>query len=141
MKHLIFLIIISSLTSCSRKPLDVSTQYWSRKDLASVIIDTPDPAKNHPKFGQKILISWSVSKKILSQGPLELDLKVNLKNNERIYRKVLLKKRSGTYQFEIYGDDFTKKGGLLSYFVELQSNGKPINTKRHKLWVEPITIA
>lgn len=140
MKYLLFFIITISLFSCTREPLDVSTQYWGRKDLASVIIDTPDPAKNHPLFGQRILISWSISKKEFEEGALSLHIKVNLKNNERIDQIVPLNERSGSYQFKIYGNDFVKKGGLLSYLIELQSDGKVIATKQHKLWVEPITF-
>lgn len=141
MKYLILSIIAVSLTACSTKPLDVTTEYWSRKDLASSIMDTPDPNKDKPIFGQRILISWSVSKKTFDEGLLELLIKVKLKNGQQTDQKIALEKSSGTYIFPIYGDDFTKKEGLQSYLIELQSNGQTIGTKRHKLWVNPITFS
>ena len=142
MKYFILPLLIFSLVSCSTSPhLEVTNQYWSRKDLASFIVNTPDPSKNDPIFGQRLIMSWSVSKKTFDSGPLELLIKVKLKNNEQIDQIIPLKETSGSYYFPIYGDDFTKKGGLLSYFVELKSNGETIGVCRHKLWVEPIIFS
>ena len=141
MKNFILLPVICGLVGCTTSSLDVTSQYWSRRDLASTIIDTPDPRKNDSNFGQRLLISWSVSKKIFNEGVLELHIKIKLKNGELISEVIPLQKASGCYPFPIYGDNFTKKGGLASYFVELQSNGHTIETYQNKLWVEPITFS
>lgn len=141
MKYII-IPIMTTLASCSSVPhLEVASQYWSRRDLASTVINTPDPEKNSQLFGQRLNISWYVPKKNFQSGSADLFLRVKLKNNEEINQTIPLKSSSGTYQFPIYGDDFTKKGGLLSYSVELRSGGKTLKTENHKLWVEPISFS
>jgi hypothetical protein len=137
-----FLPLLIFLASCSTKPhLEVESLYWSRRDLASSVVNTPDPEKQSRMFGQRVVISWSVSKKDFNSGPLELFIRVKLKDNEEIDQRIPLDNPSGTYYIPIYGDDFIKKGGLQSYSVQLLSGGKPIASRKHKLWVEPITIS
>jgi len=136
--YIIFLLFL--LSSCASKPLDVQTEYWRRQDLASYIIDTPDPAKAEPLFGQRIRISWSVSKKEFNQGPLSLEITVRLRNDEKLFHTKTLESPSGEYLFEVIGDNYTKKGGVLSYRVDLLSNGTIIHERHHKFWVEEITV-
>ncbi|MBS0655917.1 MAG: hypothetical protein JSR46_09080 [Verrucomicrobia bacterium] len=137
-----FILPLLLLVSCSTKPnLEVESLYWSRRDLASSVVNTPDPEKQSLMFGQRVVISWSVSKKDFNSGPLALFIRIKLKNNEEIDQRVPLDKPSGIFYVPIYGNDFTKKGGLQSYSVQLLSGDKLLATRKHKLWVEPIRMA
>jgi hypothetical protein len=134
------ILLLLFCTACKSPTLSVHSEYYTRQELASYIIDTPDPKKQQPIFGQHITINWNVSKKVFQEGPLELKLHVITKNGEMQEKNIALDKPSGTYIFPIVGKDFTEKGGLLSYKVELTSNGKEIATSKHKLWVDQIKI-
>lgn len=139
MKHYFFLFAFLTLcTSCSNAHLSCRSEYFSRKNLASTIIDTPDPRKSSDEFGQRLVIRWKVTEKKFSEGHLVLVLTVRLKNGEEKKSKITLKTRTGHTFYSIFGNDFAKKGGLQSYKAVLMSNGKALATSRHKLWVEKI---
>lgn len=143
MKYIAPFVLLSCLTltaSCRTTDLTVRSEYYNKEHLASYTMDTPDPRKNSSSFGQRLIINWSVPESTYQKGPLELVLRVRLKNGEEKNVKILLTKRAGQTFFPIFGNDFTKKGGLQSYFVELQSAGKTIDKNRHKLWVEMIKV-
>ncbi len=137
---IIFFILILFCGSCAKADLTVRSEYYSRSSLASTYVDTPDPNKESTAFGQRLAISWSVLPPIFEQGPLVLELVVRLKNGEEKTAKITLKRHEGRIFYPIVGTDFTKKGGLQSYFVKLISNGKVLAKSKHKFWVENIAL-
>lgn len=141
MKKLLMCVALLGLTSCTKADLSVRSEYYNRQQLASFHVDTPDPKKMGDAFGQRLIIGWSVPEKTFQEAPLELELRVRLKNGEEKSSKIVLKKREGHTFYPIFGKDFTKKGGLQSYLVRLCSNEKILARSRHKLWVERIKIA
>ena len=50
---------IICLTGCSTPEIKARTFYTSRKDLASYVIDTPDPEKRTIGQGQVIWVRWT----------------------------------------------------------------------------------
>lgn len=136
--RVIFLLLFFC-SACSNAPLSVQTEYFSRNDLASVIVDTPDPGKQQHIFGQRLYISWSVTEEQFEQ-PLELDCHIKLKNGQVLEQKIRLKLPVGTYIFPIIGENYTTNGGLLSYQIKLKANGKVLATTQHKFWVKKIDI-
>ena len=75
----IYLFAIAELvfmTSCQKTDLDVRSEYYNRKSLASYQVDTPDPRKSKLYGGQRIIISWRVDQETFDEGPLELLMKV-----------------------------------------------------------------
>jgi hypothetical protein len=137
MKYL-FLFLAFFVLSCSRPSLHVRSEYFSKRDLASFAIDTPDPLKDTNFFGQRLSISWQVPSTLLKEGKVEIHLIVRLANGEEKTSLIPIEKSFGFTFFPIVGDDYTKKGGLQSYFATLQVNGKIIAKSRHKFWVEKI---
>jgi hypothetical protein len=137
------LIILALLlcTACKSSTLSVHTEYFTRNDLASVIVDTPDPNKQEAIFGQRLYISWSLSKEQFAQKPVELACQIMLKKGQMIEKKIPVTQAFGTYVFPIVGQDFTKNGGLLSYQIKLVAADKVLATCRHKFWVEQIKIS
>jgi len=140
MKHICSLLPLLSFffASCSTAHLYVRSENYSRQDLASYAMDTPDPRKTSPDFGQRLVINWQVAESTFQKGPLELVLSVKLKNGEEKTSKTVLTKRQGRTFYPIFGNDYVKKGGLQSYFVELRSCGKTLTSSQHKLWVKKI---
>lgn len=124
------------LTSCSSRPLTVQTEYWRQKDLASYIVDTPDPQKQEPVFGQRIRISWHAPQ----NDALSLNVTIRLKNGDELQETYPLKKPSGELIVPVVGDNYSNKGGILSYRVLLQSGTEVIAESRHRFWVERINV-
>lgn len=141
MRIAVFLFLALLSTSCKRPTLAVESGYFTRKDLASYQVGTPDPNKLNPIFGQRLYITWNVTPQEFAQGPLELHIMANLKKEGTLDKKVPLDRASGSYTFSIAGDDYTKKGGLLSYKVTLLSDNKEIALSRHKFWVEELKFS
>jgi hypothetical protein len=138
MRYLFLLIL--TLTACNKPTLSVRSEYYGRNHLASVHVDTPDARKESHAFGQRLMISWSVSESTFEEGSLELIVQVALKNGEIKTSKVVLTQRQGQTFYPVFGKDYTKKGGIESYRVELQSKGQIVAKSQHKLWVERIKI-
>lgn len=135
-----YLSLLLFLTSCSHPSLTVQSDYWTPRDLASMHVDTPDPRKSSSDFGQRLNISWYIPKKTFKEGPCELVCHVRLKNQELKVETVPLHTACGSYSLQIVGDDFFKKGGLLSYLIELKASGHTIASSQHKFWAEPIIV-
>lgn len=128
-------------TACKSHTLSVQTEYFGRNDLASVIVDTPDPHKQEPIFGQRLYISWKLTKEQFAEKPVVLLCQVKLKKGQLLEKTVPINSLTGTYIFPIVGEDYTKHGGLLSYQIKLLGQDNVLATSRHKFWVEQIKIS
>ncbi len=138
--RVILLLLALSVSSCKSPTLSVDTGYFTRSDLASVKIGTPDPHKQEPIFGQRLYISWNATKEQMALGPLQLHIKVLLKKGKMLDEKVPLHTAAGTYIFPITGTNYTEEGGLLSYEIALLANDTQLSVSRHKFWVDQINI-
>jgi len=123
---------------CSHPMLQVRSEYFSRKELAASQVDAPDPRKESDNFGQRLCINWNVPNEVFNAAPVDLVLKVRLKNGEEKDTKIRLTKPNGATFYPIFGNDYFKKGGLATYWAGLQTQGKFIVKSRHKLWVKKI---
>jgi hypothetical protein len=131
------LLLLLLLSGCKQPTLEVETSYYNRHDLASYIIDTPDPKKEQPIFGQHLNISWNTKEK----GPLELKIALVYRNGETEEKSIPLQQQSGSYIVKVVGQDYAVKGGILSYKVSLFANSQKIATSKNKLWVDQIKIS
>ncbi len=134
-----FLLLLSC--SCNRPTLSVETGYFTRKDLASYHVGTPDPNKQSPIFGQRLYIHWDVPNDEFEKGPLTLHLQIHLKKDGLLKKAIDITEAKGSYVFPIVGEDYTTKGGLLSYKVGLFSGDKELLSSKHKFWVEEINFS
>jgi hypothetical protein len=134
------LLFLSFLTlfGCSRQHLTIYTDYLSHKNLASYHVGTPDPLRNNPPIGQRLIISWSLPKKALTQEDLHLEAKIRFRNREEINETFPICKRSGSYYYSLINEDFMEKGGIITYKVDLIGNGEILEEWRHQLWTELI---
>ena len=139
MKYIIVVICIL-LCSCSSPTLLVRSSYYSQRNLASTVVDTPDPRKDTPYFGQRISMQWHIPASIYNQNPCELHIVYRLYNGEEKTKTFPLEQSLGEYILVIDGDDYVKKGGLLSYLVTILQDNKIIAESHHKFWVNKIIV-
>lgn len=146
----LFLLVL--LTSCSLGPLSavwggsgvahlsILSEVVNQKILASVHVNSPDDHMHalNP-HGQRLYVSWRLPKKYLT-SELKGILKVQFKVPEQVEIPFEIKKSSGTFIYQIINDDYFQKEGILSYKVELFSNGQEIDYFEHKMWAELISF-
>lgn len=126
------------LCSCSSTSLTVRSQNFDRTQLASYIIDTPDPQKNNPPFGERLIISWSASMKDYTKDHLDLVLRIRFRKGKELEKTIHLTQRNGSLIYPILGKEYIENGGVMSYLITLESDGKVIGQSKHKMWVDKI---
>ncbi len=133
MKAFWLLILVISLSSCSQ--LTVRTEKINQKNLASYHAETPDPVRCQFFKGQQMVLSWNICK---HKAPLPLKLKIHLirTNHSLEIIERLLTCREGTKVFYFLGDNWYKKGEILTWRVEVFSGDKLIVWKAQKPWID-----
>lgn len=131
-------VFLFSLGSCTLHRLDVQTQYLTPDYLASNHIGTPDPRRNEPVIGQRLLIQWSLTEKELCDQELLLYLIVRFRDRQEEKVWVPVAAKRGTYLFNVDADRYIETKGILTYYAQIQSSTDVIAHWRHPLWVELI---
>jgi hypothetical protein len=130
------------LTGC-RFPdpsLTVHTDYISRENLASYYVNTPDPRLNNPSVGQRLVISWALSKADLKREDLHLEMTLRFRNREEHFEKIPICKRVGTYVYTLMDEDYFAKRGILTYNIDLMAGECLLTRWQHQIWTELIQI-
>lgn len=128
------------LTSCSSSYLTVYTDYFNDTNLASYYVNTPDPLSDPPPVGQRLIITWMLSKEYRSIENLQLQVTMRFRNHEEISETVDLTDLKGTYVYPLLGEDYVEKRGFLCYKADLVSSGGVIEEWRHQMWTEAINL-
>lgn len=133
-------LAICFLTSCQVHHLNVQTQYLTHENLASYYVGTPDPEKDCPTIGQRLLIEWSLPKDYLCYSDLKLNLKIRFRNRKEEEIGVSIGEKSGTYLYYVINKKFCQTGGIATYKVDLIGERCLLETWQHPLWSELITF-
>lgn len=128
---------IFCLTACSTPEIKARTFYTSRKDLASYIIDTPDPEKRTIGLGQVVWVRWTCPQ---VDPETVVDATIRFKNGSE--RRIItpIDARYGWLTLEVPSDERKEKGDILSYKILLKRGEETLASTQHKLWVESITV-
>ncbi len=132
--------ILCLFCGCSKPTLSVRMYPFDRNDLASCIVDTPDPLKEEPIFGQRLSITWYVPERQFIANATTLQIHVRFENDTEIVENIPLQSRWGSYLWSVVGNEFINRKGILSYHIALLSQEKVIAQSKHKFWVESIQI-
>ena len=127
--------LLFSLSSCSPHILNIQTQYFNQKSLASYYIGTPDPSLKNPMIGQKLLVQWSLKTSCIEDSPLFLYLKLRFRNHEEKEIVLQIHRKKGIYVYELKGEEFCETGGVLTYMGEIRNDETCIASWKHPLWV------
>jgi hypothetical protein len=126
------------LTSCSLNKLSVRTDYLSHENLASYIINTPDPLLDNPPIGQRLIVNWLIPNTCLKLGDLHIDVVIRFRNKEEVSETFAVHSSSGQYIYKLLNTRYLETEGIQTYKVELKSGNTLIEEWRHQLWVELI---
>jgi len=131
------LLSLLVLSSCAQPKLQVRTFYTSRNDLASYVLDTPDPLKSTKGLGQTVWIRWS-GRNLPNETHLDVTLRFN-DLSER-HEQYPLSSTCGWIMVDIPDHEYKQKGGLLSYAIKLRTKDEVLATSYHKMWTDKIEI-
>ena len=134
------LIAALLLGACQKYELSINEQNIDERYLSSTYIGTPDPRKEHPPKGQKLIIDWSIPSDILAQNPcLALSLIYWDYTEETVYYPVIYQR--GYQVYSLLDDAYEKKRGILTYKAEiLTDDGEIYREWKHQLWVPLIHL-
>ena len=132
-----FLLGCLFLTSCSAPHVTARTFYTSRKDLASYILDTPDPEKTTIGLGQVIWVRWAAPR---AANGVVIDATLRFTGGSEKNTVYPVDSIGGWLMIEIPAEERKERGDLLSYNILLRRNDETIAKTQHKLWVEKIEI-
>lgn len=135
MRTLILLTLL--LTACTRQNLEVFIDSIDADDLASNHVDTPDLNRLTPDMGQKLVITWNLSR---SWAIREIRARVRFHNHEETLLIFPLTHFRGVKVYELINEDYCAKGGIATYLVELYQNDELLDTVQHTLWCDLITV-
>lgn len=136
----ILFLAIGFLTSCQVHHLNVQTQYITQENLASYYVGTPDPEKNCPTIGQRLLIEWSLPKDDLCGRDLKLNLKIRFRDKTEDEMRLPIQEKSGTYLYYVINKKYCQTGGIATYKADLIADDCILETWQHPLWSELITF-
>ena len=131
-----------SLTSCGPacSMLTVRTDYVSHEQLASYYVHTPDPRLNNPSIGQRLIVSWSIPKKLLKSREVHLEMTLRFRTREECTKIIPISRKSGTYVYALMNEDYARTKGILTYKIDLIADNALIEQWRHQIWTELILI-
>lgn len=126
------------LTSCSNQSLVVHDEYVSYKQLASYHVQTPDPRKECPDYGQRLIVTWSLSNECLQGKEAKLFLFVRFRCRDEELYAYPINCRRGQKILSILNDEYDEMGGILTYKAEIVSEGETIASWYHQIWTDLI---
>ena len=126
-----------ALTACSSPEIKARSFYTSRKDLASYVLDTPDPEKSTMGLGQVVWVRWVAPR--VEEGVV-IDATMRFKDGSEKNTVYPVDSKWGWLMIEIPSKERTEKGDLLSYKILLRRNDEVLASTQHKLWVEKVEI-
>ena len=136
-KWILLSLALFSLTGCFGPNVQARSFYTSRRDLASFVIDTPDPEKSTKRLGQQIWVTWQTPS---YNADTYLDATLRFIDGSERKEVVPITSKMGETYLKISPDEIRTTGGLLSYKIILVQKDTPLAVTKHKLWVEKIEI-
>ncbi len=141
-KSLLLLCLALLFSSCYKNHLYVQQEWVDEKDLASYFVGSPDPRRQNPPVGQKIIVNWDFSRPLFLSEMDHILVTVHFWNHEEKKVEAPIDRRRGyvSFFFPNPTQDPVKK--ILTYRVQVfRKDGSLFETWKHQFWTELITLA
>lgn len=139
-KSIFLFLLLTSLCSCQShwQRLSVLSEYLVPQRLASYHASTPDPRWLCPPRGQRLSVQWYLYREWTCYEDFSLHIWIQFRNHELVEFKVPIENYIGRYEYDLLGEDYCEKGGLLAFKVDLMADGEVLEHWQHILWVDLI---
>lgn len=128
---------VSCLTGS--KYLSIYSEVINQQSRASTRVNTPDRLHHINPHGQRLFVSWHLPKKFLGK-PLEGKLFIRFVGPYQEEIPFTITSLHDSLTYEIINEDFFDKKGILTYSVEIYSEGQKIDHFNHKMWTDLILV-
>ena len=141
MRNLILLAALALLTTaCNQGCICVQSEYITYEDLASYVVGTPDPRKECPDTGQRLLVRWDLPNRCYVPGETTLMLTVRFSTGEEEIIDLDLHAHKGRYIYDLLNDDYFDRCGILTYKAEVAVCGEIVSQWFHQIWTDRIVF-
>lgn len=138
MRHWLLCAVL--LAGCNKFYLTVEQEWIDRSYLASEHVNTPDPRRDDPPEGQKLVLSWRIPDALCAQEP-KIALDVLFKDLTSARCDFPVKSAMGDVTYPLLNDAYREKQGFLAYRARVVTeNGESHYLWQHQLWVELINL-
>jgi hypothetical protein len=128
------ILFLTLFASCHKDHLYVQQEWIDRNFLASSRVGTPDPRQEDPPEGQRLLISWKFSPKLIDQG-LTLVTTVRFWDNAE---ECICRPMKSSWGYEAL---FFPKQKILTYQIQVVNGcDEIVETWKHQFWTESIDL-
>lgn len=126
------------LSACAPSGLSVRVDYLNHDTLASYHVNTPDPRLCCPPLGERLVISWSLSRETLDQQLTELVVNIRLRNHTSVDERLTICEPTGSFTYTLLDDNYFSCGGILAYQAQIVQGETVIDVWKHQIWTELI---
>lgn len=134
------LLLFLFFLGCSRNQLYVHIQNLDQNYLASSHVKTPDYRQKNPFIGQRLVVSWNISKETLKEG-LSLYVTVRFFDNTQVIYKRKIKKQRGILGFYFENKDQEVRKKILTYKAEIYTKDMQlVKIWKHQFWINLIDV-
>jgi len=138
---LILLAMLSLLfTACNQGCICVQSEYITYEDLASYHVGTPDPKKECPDTGQRLLVRWALPRGCFVDGESIMNLTVRFCTGEEEIINLDLHASEGRYIYNLLNDDYFDRCGILTYKATILVCGEIVSEWLHQIWTDRISF-
>lgn len=116
--------------------VSVKNIYLDAKSLPSTQVDTPDPLRNTDYDHEKLLIRWNMPKALFVEEETILLCRVRYQNRQNESISVPMLSHRGSFVYKVDAEEYKKNRGILTFCVEIKTQGKVIAKYPHFLWAE-----
>jgi hypothetical protein len=124
---------------CGTKQISVLNEPINKNRLASVHVNAPDPRHELNPHGQRLYVSWCLSKRY-KDTKLRGVLKVRFNTPEEATIPFEINNLRGTITYQIINEEYFAKEGILAYKVQIFSDGKEVDSYQHSMWTDLISF-
>lgn len=136
MHYLLLFCLVSLLTSCKTRQLEVQTLYLTPQSQASAFVLSP--SLSHPSIGQQLLIQWDLKKQFYYYQTVSFQLKLRFNDHEEQTIQKQIKAKKGSYLYEVLNEKYLQNGGVATYLLEIYGDHVLIDSWQHPLWAKRI---
>lgn len=137
----LLIFLVPWLFSCGTKnSLAVRLDYLSKESLASYHVMTPDPLLACPPIGERLVVDWSVSEEALAHDPIELAIRIRLRNRTSVEERLPICESRGSFTYTLLNEEYLHSGGILAYDIQIVQNDQILDSWRHQIWAELILV-
>jgi hypothetical protein len=139
-KLTILFITALFLSGCQKYYISIAQEKVDKSYLASVALKTPDPRKDNPPLGEKLIVEWTVPREYLAKKP-SLHLHVIYKDYTEAFFSYPMPYKMDYVVYSLLGEEYKQKKGVLTYQAEVRvGEEKPFLDWKHQLWTKLIVI-